>query len=142
MSLHEDINVEMHRIADNSSAEIITPNSLALAVHRQFVNDHLEPHIEYASIEHFKHLARKVLSCKHDTESDENEVYQGELFSGVLQVRYPIPRKRGEEPAYKLRELLNHEEIHWNVAILRKSAEARLQHADALEAWAQSREAA
>lgn len=139
MSLHEDIIIEMHRIVDNSQADIITPASLAIAVQGKFVSGRLEPHIEYTSLEHFKQLARKVLSSKHDTESDENEVYQGELFTGLLQTRYPLPRKQGEEPAYKLLEMLTPEEIKWNLASLRKSAEARLQHADALEAYAMSR---
>ena len=142
MSLHEDIVVEMHRIVDQSRADIITPASLAISVQNQFVKGRLEPHIEYTSLEHFKQLARKVLSAKHDADSDENEVYQGELFSGLLQTRYPLPRQAGEEPAYKLLEFMSPSEIAWNVKTLRRSAEARLQHADALEAWALSRGAA
>lgn len=139
MSLHENIVAEMHKMVDENDADIITPSSLAQAAQRIYVRGRLEPHIEYASLEHLKQLARKVLAGRHDAESDENEAHQGTLFSGMLQTRYPIPRADGAEPAYKLREFLTEAEVSWNVATLRKSAEARLEHADALEAWHHSR---
>lgn len=142
MSLHDDIISHMNRIVDENDADIITPTSLALAVQREYLEGRVEPHIEYTSLEHLKQLARRVLSGRCDAESDQSEAYQGELFSGHLQTRYPIPRGRGEEPAYKLREALTADEVAWNVATLRKSAESRLLHADALEAWNQARQAA
>lgn len=142
MSLHDDIKVEMHRIVDQSQADIITPASLAQAVQGKYLNRQVDPHIEYASLEHLKQIARSVLSGRLDADSDDNDVYQGELFSGRLQTRYPIPRKAGTEPAYKLREALTDKEIAWNTATLRRTGEARLMHADALEAWHRNREAA
>lgn len=142
MSLHEEIITDMHRVMDMTDADIVTPASLARAVQSKYRSGKLEPHIEYTSFEHFKQLARKVLSGRLDTESDENESYQGELFTGRLQTRYPIPRQAGDEPAYKLLERLTDAEVKWNIRSLRKSADARLEHADALEAWHRSREAA
>ena len=65
------------------------------------------------------------------------ELDLGVSFSGKLQDRYPLPRKAGEEAAYKLRSHLTPEERRWNVMQLRKSAHARLEHADALEAEGQ-----
>jgi hypothetical protein len=59
-----------------------------------------------------------------------------------LQHRYPTPRPAGAEPIYKKREALSRAELAWNVAMLRKSAAARLEHADALQAWADARDGA
>lgn len=75
--------------------------------------------------------------------SEESEAYtQGELdlgisFSGKLQDRYPLPRKKGEEPAYKLRLMLTPEEREWNALQLHKSGLARIEHANALRAEGQ-----
>lgn len=145
MSLHEAIASEMTRFIDaRAECAIISPAAVAAATLRAFCPDALEPHVEYASLEHFKNMARKVLAHRFDDDGAENEAYaaQGEMFSGHLQDRYPLPRKRGEDPVYKLREHLTADEVRWNLQSLRRSANARLAHADALEAWAQSRAAA
>lgn len=137
MSLHESIHTAMMRyIEDRRDCAIISPAAIAAATLSQFADAQIEPHIEYASLEHFKNMARKVLARRFDDEGEDNSAYagQGELFSGHLQDRYPIRRVAGEEPSYKLRALLTAEERAWNVKTLRKSADARLAHADALEA--------
>lgn len=142
MSLHESIMAEMTRyIDDRRDCAILSPSAIAAAVLRVYSADSLEPHVEYASLEHFKNMARKTLARRFDDEGDDNPVYadQGELFSGHLQDRYPVPRKAGTDPVYKLREALTDDEVRWNLRSLRKSADARLAHADALEAWHQSR---
>ena len=119
-----------------TAAIVISPAAVAVAVLRQYAPAALEPHIEYASLEHLKHMARRVLARRFDDDGAENRTYnaQAEMFSGYLQDRYPLPRTADEEPTYKLRGLLTAEERAWNVALLRKSATARLEHADALEA--------
>lgn len=145
MSLHETIASAMTRfIEDRGDCAIISPAAVASATLRQFCDVSLEPHIEYASLEHFKNMARKVLAHRFADDGEENPAYQGqgELFSGNLQDRYPLPRKRGDDPVYKLREQLTDDEVRWNLQSLRRSADARLSHADALEAWHQSRQAA
>lgn len=142
MTLHESIKTEMARfIDDRRDCAILSPAAIASATLDAFISETLEPHIEYATLEHFKGMARKVLAHQFDDEGDENRAYavQGEMFSGHLQDRYPLPRKRGEDPVYKLRDQLTNEEVRWNLQSLRRSADARLAHADALEAWHQSR---
>lgn len=145
MSLHESINTAMQRYIDGrADCAILSPAAMASAAYQEFASDSVEPHIEYGCLEHFKGMARKVLAGRFTDDGEENAAYagQGELFSGHLQDRYPLPRKAGTDPTYKLRHLLTAEERAWNVALLRKSGEARLAHADALEAEAMSQAAA
>lgn len=145
MSLHEDINAAIQdEITAMGDAHVLSPSSLALAVQRRFAGPAgiAQPHIQYASLEHLKQMARKALARNFEPDSDETSAYQGEMFSGQLQDRYPIPRKAGHEPQYKLRHQLDGNELQWNIALLRKSAAARLQHADALQAWGDMRCAA
>ena len=137
MSLHDEINVALQSEIDAmGGAHILSPTSLALAVQARYAGSELQPHIRYTSLEHLKQMARRALARNFEPDSDDTAAYQGELFSGQLQDRYPIPRKRGDDAQYKKREQLTPEEIEWNVAMLRKSAASRLQHADALQAWA------
>ena len=123
-------------IDDRADCAELSPAAIAAAAYGMFSLGSVEPHVEYGCLEHFKGMARKVLAGRFTDEGDENAAYegQGELFSGHLQDRYPLPRKAGEEPCYKRRELLTPIERAWNVSLLRKSGKARLAHADALEA--------
>lgn len=140
MNLHEAICVEIHSVIDAlAGADIVSPSYVAREVQSRYRGEGLEPHIEYASLEHLKQMARRVLSARYDAESDESEALQGELFSGHLQQRYPVPHKRGDDPIYKLLGTLTADDVAWNVHQLRKSANARMLHADALEAWGQTR---
>lgn len=142
MSLHEQIAVFQTRyVEDRRDCAILSPAAVASATLQAFLAEHIEPHVEYAALEHFKHMARKTLARRFDHESDENPVYseQGELFSGHLQERYPAARKAGDEPTYKLLEAMTDADFAWNVRSLRRSARARALHADALEArWRES----
>lgn len=143
MNMHEQIRVDMQAIIDGQCGiEIISPTSLALALQGQYEPGELEPHIKFSSLEGMKQIARGVLSGRYEAESDDGESLNGELFSGHLQTRSPVPRKRGEEPVYKLRSSLSSDERAWNVRSLRASARARLLHADALEAEGQFLDAA
>ena len=137
MSEHNEIMTEMQRQYEGlQDAVIVGPQALAWRVYEVIATGEEDARVQYLSLEHLKQMARKFLARKHDTESDETEAYQaqGTLFSGLLQDRYPLPRKGSEEPVYKLRHELTAEERAWNVEQLRKSAGARLRHADALEA--------
>jgi len=140
MSLHEEITVAIQREIDAlGDAIALSPTSLALAVQRGFATGGIEPHVQYTSLEHLKQMARGVLSRRFDADGDESLAYQGEMFAGQLQERYPTPRaKKGAEPIYKRREALSSGELDWNINQLRKSAAARLEHADSLQAWADS----
>jgi len=136
MSLHERIRTDCHALlGDGDGPDIVSPTSLALILQARYSGGaSLAPEIAHASLEGLKQIARGVLSGRYSAESDESEAHQGVLFSGHLQTRYPIPRKAGSEPMYKLRSALTDDERRWNVETLRKSAKARLAHADALEA--------
>jgi hypothetical protein len=123
---------------------LVSPSSLAHRAFECFATGEEEPHIQYASLEHLKQMSREFLRRRKTPDGEENEAHgpQGEMdlgtrFSGKLQDRYPIPRVDGEEPAYKRRFDLTAEERAWNVRQLRRSAVARREHADALEAEGQ-----
>ncbi len=125
-----------------SGAVAIMPSSLAWAVYQEIVPDNVDPILEWACLEHLKALARRALAGRFMPDGEENTAHQEELFSGALQDRYPLPRAKGQEPTYKRRDQLTAEEREWNVRQLRKSAQARLEHADALEAEALQESAA
>ena len=141
--MHEAILSTMTRyIADRRDCSILSPAAVASATFQVFIAESIEPHIEYASLEHFKHMARKILGSRFNHDSDENPAYaeQGELFSGELQERYPAARKKGEEPTYKRLADLSEDDFAWNLQALRRSAKARAIHADTLQAyWQQAR---
>lgn len=146
MNLHQKINAEIERQYDVlSDAILIGPTALAHRVFEAFSTGEEEPHIQYTSLEHLKHMVRAFLAKNKEPDGEGSEAYaQGALdfgvtFSGKLQDRYPLPRKAGDEPVYKLRSELTPEERAWNVAALRKSGQARLEHADALAAEGQMR---
>ena len=145
MSLHEHIVRQMQQFIDaHDDCVTLMPSALAADAFAQYGDGSIEAHIAYGCLEHFKGIARKVLAGRYADEGEENAAYasQEELFSGHLQDRYPVPRKAGQEPQYKLRGALSHDERAWNVNLLRKSAHGRLAHADALEAEGMSDAAA
>jgi hypothetical protein len=141
MSLHESIVTDLNRLIDGQGGvDIISPTSLALALQATYAEaGALKPQIAYASLEHLKQMARRALSGRYGAESDDTEAHQGELFSGELQSRYPVPHKRGDDPIYKLLDTMSDAEIQWNETSLERSADARMIHARALRAYRLSR---
>jgi hypothetical protein len=139
MNEHAEVMTIMQQQLDAiDDAIAVMPSALAVATYRTISPEQTEDRlVQYLTVEMLKAMARKLLARRFDIDSDETEAYQGDLFSGALQKRYPIPRRQGEEPVYKLRTALTPEERAWNVEQLRKSARARLEHADALEAEGQ-----
>ena len=144
MSEHAEIMTAMQAKLDAlDSAIAIMPKSLAHATYCEISPDQGEDRlVSYLTVEMLAAFARKLLGKRFSHESDETDAYAGDLFSGALQPRYPLPRQNGEEPTYKLREHLTDDERAWNVKQLRKSAQSRLEHADALEAEGQMRSVA
>lgn len=139
MNLHETITRDLQEVIDRlGGADTMSPTYLADTLLADYGGEDTDPRLRYTGREHLKQMARKVLAGRYGHEGDDSEAHQGELFSGHLQPRYPIPRAAGDEPVYKLLGALTPEELAWNVRSLRASAKARLLHADALEAWAQS----
>lgn len=88
---------------------------------------------------HLRQIAREVLRRKFEISCDETEKH--DMFPD-LQAHYPAARTKGEEPRYIKLEHMAVEDVEFNVHRLRGEAEAKLKHADALEAWWQSRLAA
>jgi len=141
VTIHHQIMSEFSRqYALLSDAVVIMPSSLAHRVFENIATGEEEPVVQYTSVEHLKHMARVFLAKQKDPDSEENPAHraQGDFDFGPefvgLQDRYPLPRKAGEEPAYKLRHHLTPEEREWNAVQLEKSGFARLKHADALRA--------
>lgn len=84
----------------------------------------------------FRQIARQILAKHFKNENDQKE---NELFPG-LQWRYPTAHSaEEEEPEYVLREHMSSDDVVYNVVRLRAEAGAKMQHANALEAWGQSR---
>jgi len=136
MSMHEEVLSQIHqKIESFGTAVALSATSVALAVQEHYMTQPAEPHLQYASLEHFKQLSRRALAGRYELDGEENQVNQNDMFAGYLQDRYPLARKKGEDPVYKLRDSMTEAELSWNVLQLRKSAKALLSHADALEAW-------
>jgi hypothetical protein len=82
-----------------------------------------------------RQIARQLLAQRFE-QGEETE----DLLFKDLQWRYPSVRSANtEEPEYVLRDLLSDEDIAYNVGRLRAEALAKMQHADALEAWGRNR---
>lgn len=138
MTTHSEIIAEMERQYEFlHDAVLVGPSALAYGTYQEFGTGDEDDHIRYTSLEHFKQMARQYLGRRNNANSDDNPAHSDQSsfeFTGQLQDRYPLPRKRGEDPVYKLRTHLTVKERSWNVGQLRKSSDARMKHADALEA--------
>lgn len=85
-----------------------------------------------------RQLARGI--CRQKFEADDTGE-QHDMFPD-LQSRYPAVHSTDAEPEYVRLEHMTEEDVLWNVRRLRSEASTKLAHADALEAWWQSRAAA
>lgn len=140
MSLHEEVlRAIQQEIEAAGAAVVLSPSTLAIGAQRRLCALAIEPRIAYTSLEHLKQIARRELRGRFDADGEANEAHQGDMFSEHLQDRYPIQHAAESEPQYKLRALLTDDEIDFNIAQLRRSATARQRHADALQAWRDSR---
>lgn len=143
MSMHEEVFNVVRKLIDEGDESRnrkfdLSPTLIAQRTFDHYQKRSVDPHTEWSAVEGYKAVARKVLAANFEAEEgDESVSYQADMFSGLLQERYPVPRRAGEEPLYRHIDALNLREIEWNIQTLRKSAEARLRHADALEAFAE-----
>lgn len=143
MTMHEDLHTALQqKIESLEGVTLLSPTSVALAVQRHFAGDQLlEPHVQYASLEHLKLMARQVLAKRFGSfgaPPEDDQPYLDETFSN-LQKWYPTPRKGGQERGYKKLEDLSDDEVLWNINMLKRSAGARIDHAEALKNWMESR---
>lgn len=80
--------------------------------------------------------------CRKLFEDEDDEDPDAPRFTGFngLQWRYPTARSRvASEPEYVLRDHMTGADVSYNVSRLRSEARAKLEHADALEAWGRDR---
>lgn len=134
MTIHAEIGEVISRvILENDHVDTLSPTFVAMQVIEHFGKPE-SAQINYLSLEQAKQMARTHLRRKFDADGDQNETHQGDMFSGLLQERYPIPVPKGSDPMYKWLRLLTRDELDWNIAQLMKSADARVQHARALQA--------
>ena len=141
-SVHEQILRDTRVLIDAMEKdERVSPNDLADRLFGKYAPMGAEPHVRYAAIEHLKHIARVELARRFGPTNDSDDPMQPQLFDGILQRRYPLPQREGEDPIYKLRSLLTPEERAWNVAMLRRRSAGLEAHADAFEAEGRKRAA-
>lgn len=141
MSQHEQIVEEMNRfIESRGDCATLSPTVLAIVAFDKFASSAVEPHIKYGCIEHFKAIGRGVLRGRFDDAGEENPAFaeQGEMFSGHLQERYALPRKKGEEPQYKRRDALTMAEREKIADRFQRCGRAWIDHGAALLAEGRS----
>jgi hypothetical protein len=79
--------------------------------------------------------------CRKLFEDDAGEETEPQ-FTGFKELpwRYPAAHSKGTlEPEYVLLEHMTRRDVEYNVRRLRREGQAKLDHADALEAWGRSR---
>jgi|KBSMisStaDraftv2_1062788.scaffolds.fasta_scaffold112353_4 hypothetical protein len=147
MSAEEELyGVVQKVITDNDAMAEISPSWIATqvmcAIHFPrklhelgYVGCHLE----------VRQIARQKLRHQHDPNARMASAIhdeQMELAFDTLQDRYPRKTRPGEEPLYVAREVMTHDDVRFNTERMRRGGRALLKHADALDEWDQSREAA
>jgi hypothetical protein len=97
------------------------------------------PCVAFAADLEFRQIAREMLRRSYEPEGPEDgEPVQHALFPG-LQAKYPRHVPAGEEPEYVRPELLDADDVQWNISRMRACSESLQRGADALEAWADER---
>ena len=134
MALFEDIRLKNDIdgiIADNQNEMTQSPSSIATKIYAAYTKGEYFEH-EHIAIEYYKRIAKERLASKFNPKPEDG---QQDLFSGRLQDYYPTPRESGEEPVYKILRALSHDDVQYNVNLLRKTGQSFIDHAIALEAY-------
>jgi hypothetical protein len=143
MSAEHELSEIVERVLDlHKTLKDVNPNAVAttamaliefpISLHRLgYAGCHLE----------LRQIARAKLRKRFDPTAIADDAADAEpdFFPEKLQDRYPIPRKRGEEPTYRKLTELSDEEARYNVDRMRKASGALGRHADRLEAWNDAR---
>jgi|SRR5215471_3752044 len=82
-----------------------------------------------------RQIARGKLRRRFDPEAIADDDADPDLFPETLQERYPLPRKPGEEPRYRLLDNLTDADVRFNVNRMEKAGAALLRHARRLATW-------
>lgn len=125
-------------IYEKRSDEVrVSPAWLATEALAELDGDRQAPSLVYLAAHlQLRQIARSI--CRNRFEDDGEEAEQSDLFPN-LQRRYPAAHAADTEPEYVLLDHLTDEDVAFNVRRLRAEADAKLHHADALEAWWQDR---
>lgn len=145
MSIHEEIQQTIRSIVtelDAEGVELMSPTLVANRTYEVYGDPAADIHIRYLSIEHSKQMARRILGAKYGFEAHESDAYQDDMFSGVLQDRYPTRKEDGQDSGYKKRELMTYDELMWVANGFFKRASAHQEHGNGIVAYAKSRSAA
>lgn len=134
MSIHEEVSQSIRKIV-SESGDIVSPSMVANTCYMLFGNEQTDAHVRYGAVEHYKAMARKMLAARFEPDSEDNPVYQDDMFSGLLQEKYPKKRSPGEEPFYVPLLKLTVEDMEWNIARLEKGSVALAKHAIAFRAF-------
>lgn len=85
-------------------------------------------HLQFRQIA--RNLCSKLFEDKDDTGTTEKE---NSFFPPTLQPRYPVQRKNGDDPRYRLREHMTEDDYIYNIKRMRAEGKAKVEHADLLE---------
>ena len=138
MSTHEQVQEVMREVMMEAGADLqiaLSPTLIAMRTYDRFQEGAVDIHVQWGCVEHYKALARRMLAREYDPVPDDDQIIQGDFFSGELQDRYPVQRGPGDQPLYKPRNQLSASDLTWNIEKLRKAGSALIRHADALIAF-------
>lgn len=139
MSDEKKLRALISEIYEKCSDDVrISPSWLATQAMVELDSNKQSPPLVYIAA----HLQLRQISrgiCRGKFEDGETESH--DLFPD-LQKRYPVSHDAESEPEYVLLEHLTEEDIRYNINRLRKEADTKQRHADALDAWWQTRVAA
>jgi len=122
-------------IESRRSESRISPGWIATEAMKDLDPERVSPPLVYIGCHlELRQIARSQLRGRFERDPGESE--QHKLWPD-LQARYPVLRG-GEEPEYVRLEDLTQTDVGYNVARLRAEGNAKLRHADALEAWGRS----
>lgn len=127
------------RMYERRSGEIrISPAWIATEAMSELDPDKTAPTLVYRAAHlQLRQMARSICRKKFE---DDGEAEQHEIWPD-LQTRYPAAHSTDAEPEYVLLEHLSEADKTYNVNRLRREGRAKLDRADALEAWWQSKAA-
>ena len=142
-SVHDRV-MQRLRVAVDEVREVgeVSPTTIATRAARFFADGNdVEVHLLYASVEHFKQLARELLRERFSPHSVAAiaAAGQGDMFSTELQDRYPIQVPKGADPIYKRRELMSVAELDWVIERMQRAARSLLHHVDMLRVYREQR---
>ena len=89
----------------------------------------------YGCNQHLRQMARAYCRGKFDpaVKAAAAAMGQGELIGEVLQDRYPVKTRKGQEPTYVLRDHLSEIDRWFNIDRMEGTARALVKHRNALE---------